>query len=84
MNDLILSARPPTFPPLVHLRAHYSGTIEAGGYEMGCVQNFGGARGSVLVEALRNKPEVGDLMRCAIFFFFFNLPNPSGRTRPLG
>jgi hypothetical protein len=39
----------------------------------------------VVVKALRYKPEGrGFETRCGECIFFFNLPNPSGRTRPWG
>jgi hypothetical protein len=44
-----------------------------------------GARDSVVVEALCYKPEGrGIASRLGGFFFFCNLPNPSGRTMALG
>jgi hypothetical protein len=44
-----------------------------------------GARCSVVVEALCYKPEGrGFETRWGEWIFFFNLPNPSGRTRPWG
>jgi hypothetical protein len=68
MNDLIVPSL------LWFIYGHITREqIAAGGYEMGCVQNFGGARGSVLVEALCHKrnDDVSD------FFFSIYLILPA-------
>jgi hypothetical protein len=47
-------------------------------------RRLNGARGNVVVKALRCKPEGCEFETQWGKLIFFNLPNPSGRTRPWG
>jgi hypothetical protein len=51
-------------------------------FRLNCVK--GGARGSAVLKALRYTLEGSGFDIRGSDFFFFNLPNPSGRTRPWG